>query len=238
MRDYLYVDCDLAREALSARIDGEREPAPSARVDQHVAGCADCREWFSAVQQQAQRLRELSRPPSVMGVPAPAARARPARTAVGWLRWGLAATGLVQLGLAAAQALGSTMGLAHGHGMAGAGHLLNESTAWSIALGLVMIIAARWPATAAGLAGVLVAFVGVLTAYVIVDAAGGHVTLERVLTHSPAVVGAILALLVSRRWSPPRPTPENVQDYLENILPRNESRGRRGHLWPSDGSAA
>ncbi|MGA9869586.1 MAG: zf-HC2 domain-containing protein [Rhodococcus sp. (in: high G+C Gram-positive bacteria)] len=36
-------DCPLAREALSARIDGEREPVPTHRTDEHLATCTDCR---------------------------------------------------------------------------------------------------------------------------------------------------------------------------------------------------
>ena len=39
MRDYEDMDCDVAREALSARIDGEREQIPAARVDEHLADC-------------------------------------------------------------------------------------------------------------------------------------------------------------------------------------------------------
>ncbi|OPX13924.1 hypothetical protein B1964_17750 [Gordonia sp. i37] len=42
--------CEVAREALSARVDGERETVPSARVDEHVAGCADCAQWYQALQ--------------------------------------------------------------------------------------------------------------------------------------------------------------------------------------------
>ena len=41
--------CAVAREALSARIDGERETVPSARVDEHVAGCVDCTQWYEAL---------------------------------------------------------------------------------------------------------------------------------------------------------------------------------------------
>lgn len=38
--------CEVAREALSARFDGEREPIPSARVDEHLDVCAECRQWW------------------------------------------------------------------------------------------------------------------------------------------------------------------------------------------------
>ncbi|NDK90681.1 hypothetical protein GYA93_13980 [Gordonia desulfuricans] len=45
--------CEVAREALSARVDGERETVPSARVDEHVAGCPDCAEWYRRLQSLA-----------------------------------------------------------------------------------------------------------------------------------------------------------------------------------------
>ncbi len=41
--------CEVAREAMSARLDGERENVPSARVDEHLAGCAACTAYAAAV---------------------------------------------------------------------------------------------------------------------------------------------------------------------------------------------
>lgn len=52
--------CEVAREALSARVDGERETVPSARVDEHVAGCAECTAFFEALQTMA--LPEIREP--------------------------------------------------------------------------------------------------------------------------------------------------------------------------------
>lgn len=122
----------------------------------------------------------------------------------------------------------------------GAGtHLLNESTSWSIALGVIMVGAALWPSAAAGLAGVLTAFVAILTGYVIVDALSGAVSTTRILTHLPVVIGAVLAIMVWRSASGPRPRPDAVAAEPDIVLPDNASRGRRrGHLWPTDGSAA
>lgn len=39
--------CSRIRTALSARLDGERLPPglTTRRLDDHVAGCADCRRW-------------------------------------------------------------------------------------------------------------------------------------------------------------------------------------------------
>lgn len=41
------VDCEAAREALSARLDGERQHVPAARVDAHLGSCPDCRVWLA-----------------------------------------------------------------------------------------------------------------------------------------------------------------------------------------------
>jgi predicted anti-sigma-YlaC factor YlaD len=158
---------------------------------------------------------------------------------VTWQRWALLGVGVVQMVVGVAQALGVNLGLTHQHGMGSAGHLLNESTAWSITLGVVMIAAAVWPATAAGLAGVLSVFVGVLTAYVLADALAGAVTVTRVLTHTPVVLGAVLAILLWRNTTGPRKEPGATEQEPDIVLPPDASRGRRrGHLWPTDGSAA
>jgi hypothetical protein len=240
------MDCEVAREALSARLDGEREPVPSVRVDEHLADCGACRAWFDAVADQALSLRRLVESQTVItplgpfGIGRMAPRRRPWLT---WQRWALLGAGIAQLILAFAQGLGLGVGLARGHAMAlHSGHLLNESTAWSVALGAVMVGAALWPGAAAGLAGVLTVFVGVLAVYVIADAASGAVTTTRLLTHLPIVVGAVLAILVWRSERTPEPMPGEDQanpDMPDIVLPQNASRGRRrGHLWPTDGSAA
>lgn len=237
--DYRKVECELAREALSARIDGEREPVPAARVDEHLDGCADCRSWLENMTMVAERLRRLAQRPAE--VP-PQTRRRPAgrrSVRVGWQRWALLGVGAIQVLVGLAQAFGLPLGLAHGHGMESAGHLLNESTAWSVTLGVVMIGAAAWPSAAAGLAGVLSVFVAVLTGFVVADAAAGAVTVTRVLTHAPLVLGAVLAILLWRSTTGPRSAPRGAASEADIVLPPEASRGRRrGHLWPTDGSAA
>jgi predicted anti-sigma-YlaC factor YlaD len=145
---------------------------------------------------------------------------------------------MAQIVPAGVQGLGLSVGLAHDHGMGG-GHLLNESTAWSVALGAVMIGAALRPVAAAGLAGVLGVFAAVLTVYVAIDAAAGAVTPVRMFTHLPVLLGAILAVMVWRAASASGPEPDQHASQPDITLPHNASRGRRrGHLWPTDGSAA
>ncbi len=235
------MDCEVAREALSARLDGEREPVPSARVDQHLDECSACREWFDQVGRQARQLRRLveSRPVIApvgpIGIQQTAAPRR--RSSLSWQRWALLCVGVAQIALAVVQGVGLDVGLHQRHAMDGTNHLLNESTSWSVALGVIMVIAALWPAAAAGLAGVLTVFVGVLAVYVAVDAASGAVTTGRILTHLPLLLGAVLAAIVWRATPAPGPAPQAAEPEI--VLPHNASRGRRrGHLWPTDGSAA
>lgn len=228
----------MAREALSARIDGEREPVPAARLDEHLTGCESCRQWYAAAVEQTQALKRLAGRAQVAAVPAPP---RPQGTrirlpSVSWQRWALGAVGVVQLALALAQGLGAHLGVPHAPT---AGHLLNESTAWSAALGLAMLAAALRPAAATGLAWVLAGFAAILAGYVIADAIGGAVTADRVLSHLPVLVGTVLAFLVSRGRSPDGPTPRAVAPVHDVVLPDRAARGRRrGHLHPTDGSAA
>lgn len=236
------MDCDTAREALSARIDGEREPIPAARVDEHLAGCSPCRDWHAAAVEQTQLLRRLAGRSQVTAVrplePEAPRHSRQLPVSVSWQRWALGAVGVIQILLAVAQGLGVHLGVPHA---AMGGHVLNESTAWSAALGVVMVIAAFRPSVAGGLAWVLAAFAAVLSVYVVTDAVAGRVTLDRVLTHLPVLAAAALAWLVWRQVGPGgrRPDRGALDDSEDIILPQNASRGRRrSHLRPSDGSAA
>lgn len=223
------MDCDIAREALSARIDGEREPVPAAQVDEHLAGCEPCRQWQTAAVERTQLLRRLAGRSQVAAVRAPTRQPdRWDRLVQTWPRWSLGAVGITQLALAITQSLGAPLGLPSNDG-----HVLNESTAWSAALGLVMIGTALRPALAGGLAWVLAAFTVLLVMYEFDDAIGGQVGIERALTHLPVVAGTVLAFLVWRRNRPKDGPPDDI------TLPDNGSGGRRrDHLRSADGSAA
>lgn len=156
--------------------------------------------------------------------------------------------GAVQLAVAVAQGSGVNLGvnlaMAHQQGAA-AGHLMNESTAWSAALGVVMVATALQTRLASGVAAVLVAYSAVLAAFVITDALAGAVTATRVLSHLPVLCGAVLALLMIRTNDSTGPGPrshagDNGADATgtEIVLPGKATRGRRRHLHPTDGSAA
>ncbi len=213
-------------------------------MDEHVAVCAECRDWQSALLDQTHLLRRLAGRSLVAAVPAPRESAHRARPRVGRQRAALALVGAIQLAVAVAQGVGVNLGMAYQHG-ATAGHLMNESTAWSAALGVVMVATAFRPRLASGVAAVLVAYSAVLAAFVIADAIVGAVTTTRILSHLPVLLGAVLALLMIRNADSVGPDPRSHADDngaddngAEIVLPGEATRGRRRHLHPTDGSAA
>jgi predicted anti-sigma-YlaC factor YlaD len=51
------MDCDSAREAISARIDGEDPDLPDGALETHLASCASCREWQQRAHAVTRRAR-------------------------------------------------------------------------------------------------------------------------------------------------------------------------------------
>lgn len=53
----------MARESLSARLDGEAGEVPAARLDEHLAQCPACRRWSAEAAELARRTRLAPAPP-------------------------------------------------------------------------------------------------------------------------------------------------------------------------------
>lgn len=237
MRENGPVDCVVAREALSARLDGEREPVPSARVDEHLRDCPDCATWYDRAGQQALYLRDLANTGLIGSVSGRQDRGANVLTGVWqWMKCHLLTIAIVvigtaQVGLAVVQAAGINFGMvaAH-HGSASGAHLLNESTAWSAALGLATIAMAFRRRIASGLACVLVIYCGFLGYYVVADVLAGQVTPVRVLSHVPVVLAAVVSIWASRTKRPHDPAPRTRGED-------DESPSRR-HLRAADDPAA
>lgn len=251
MRDDGGVRCDVAREALSARLDGERQHVPTHRVDTHLESCPDCRAWLLAAAAQASRFAsvDLVAGPDLAERIIAAAGVEPAPPRRGLWRWvasRFARCGLVTIGallvlVAVAQFGGVDFGMvsAATQGPMSGVHLLHESTAWTLALGLGMIAAGLWTTAAPGVAAVLAVYVGVLAGYVIGDALAGEVTATRILSHVPVLVGLVFALLAVRDSRAPRRWARTDTAGEDIVLPAGAKRGRRrGHLWPIGRRAA
>ncbi|MCV7092670.1 RNA polymerase sigma factor SigC [Mycobacterium interjectum] len=241
--------CDVAREALSARLDGERPQVLAQQVDAHLESCRSCRTWLIGAAVQSRRLSSIEPgegPDLLDRIMASLDQQSPAyQRSVRWLRsryrrWGLIAVGVFQVAIAAAQISGVDFGMvsSHMHGAMSGEHLMHESTAWLLALGLAMIAAGIWPATAIGVAAITGVYSVALSSYVVVDAFAGEVTAARIASHMPLLLGLVFALLVAReqvRTRRPRTSGKDA-DYPD--WPSEAPGGRRHrHLWPINRTA-
>jgi len=244
MRNDAGMRCEVAREALSARLDGERPQVLAQQVDAHLESCRGCRAWLIGAAVQTRRLAAIEPgegPDLVDKIMASLDQQSPAyHRSVRWLRsryrrWGLIGVGVFQVAIAGAQISGIDFGMvsSHMHGAMSGEHLMHESTAWLLALGLAMIAAGVWPATAIGVAAITGVYSVALSSYVVVDAFAGEVTATRIASHMPLLLGLVFALLVARehvRTGRPR-TSRSGADEADG--PPEAPAGRRHrHLWP------
>jgi RNA polymerase sigma-70 factor (ECF subfamily) len=209
MRNDAGMRCDVAREALSARLDGERPQVLAQQVDAHLESCRSCRSWLIGAAAQTRRLASVApgEGPDLVDKIMASVGEQPSGHHAGmrWLRshyrrWGLILVGLFQVAIAAAQISGVDFGMVSGHmhGAMSGEHLMHESTAWLLALGLAMVAAGVWPASASGVAAITGVYSVALLSYVLVDAFAGQVTATRIASHMPLLLGLAFALLVAR----------------------------------------
>ncbi len=234
--------CEVAREALSARLDGERPEVLAQQVDAHLESCGRCRTWLIGAAAQTRRLASIEPghgPDLVDKIMASLNEGFTPRQR--WMRalrsryrrWGLIAIGVFQVAIAAAQIGGFDFGMvSHTHGATSGEHLMHESTAWLLALGLAMIAAGFWPVAAVGVAAIVGAYSVALVGYEVVDVFEGEETAARIASHVPLLVGFTFALLVAReRLGARRPRSSDGSDEPGDV-PEQSTGRRRGHLWP------
>jgi predicted anti-sigma-YlaC factor YlaD len=226
------MDCGTCREALSARLDGEASPVPSAEVDAHLETCSDCPAWYDAAAALNRRVRVREFVPTpdlvdaVMAEQGPRARRPVARIL-------LAGVGLIQLLLAVAQLFGTSVH--SGHGATLTGHLINEGAAWNLALGLAMLAAAWQTRRASGLLPAVAVFVAALVVFSLVDVATVGVPASRLLSHIPLLAGVALLFLVQRehrRGGDPTPAARGDSD-VESASAAEPGEDRRSGPGPS-----
>ena len=194
---------------LSAQLDGEGEPDQTALIDDHLAGCAGCREWL----ERAATVNRLTR--TGVGVPVPdltdtimaalppvvpRRRMRLKLRLATALYLALAAVGAVQLILGLDQIGGGVTGAAHVHtGLdATPGHLWHESAAWNVALGAGYLFIALRRTRPSGLMPMLTAFVGMLLVLSVGDLTGDRVDATRLVSHGFVILGYLLIVTLSR----------------------------------------
>jgi predicted anti-sigma-YlaC factor YlaD len=193
--------CEDCREAISARLDDEDLPGEADAVDAHLRTCADCR----AFAERAARVRRLTRvrlaepEPDLVGAvlaagPPRSVRSRAVRVALGGLGVGQVALAICGIAAAAGHDHGGVVELAGGS----AAHLVNESSAWNLAIGVAFLLAAMGSRRVSGMVPVLGAFIAALAALSVFDLVGGRVEVERLLGHGLALAGLVLLMVLGR----------------------------------------
>ncbi|GIE98145.1 hypothetical protein Ari01nite_56100 [Paractinoplanes rishiriensis] len=192
---------------LSAQLDGEDEAADRPRVEEHLAGCAGCREWLD----RAATVNRLTRTgvglaPDLSATILAALPATPA-TVPFWRRLpptaalyvALAAVGAVQLILGLGQ-VGGGVAATHEHAALNAtpGHLWHESAAWNVAIGAGYLFIALRRSRPSGLVPMLTAFVGMLVLLSVNDLTGDRVDGTRLVSHGFVILGYLLIVTLSR----------------------------------------
>jgi predicted anti-sigma-YlaC factor YlaD len=238
------TDCGWIRDELSARLDGEDDPANRAAADAHLTGCAACAAWWeqaSAVTRLARTTAALPSPglsdSALAAVLAAAPAQAPGKPAVGtgtrdlrvaaMLRALLLAVGLGQFMLGVAQISSLAGALTeHAHtstvGSVSSGHLWHESAAWNVAIGAALAWLAWRKTRPAALLPVMTAFVGVLALLTVNDALAGRVDTGRILSHGLVLAGYALLILL------------NLSRFRGGQPPVSADRGNRWAILPGD----
>jgi predicted anti-sigma-YlaC factor YlaD len=188
------VECDRAREAISARIDGEDPGLPEGVLDAHLAGCAACRGWQQAAHEVTRRARiggpllDHDLTSSVLAAisPAPAGRRRRVTQ-----RAGLAVLALAQLAITVPLLI-----LGHDH-EAGV-HAAHELGSFDLMLAMAFAVGAMRPALSAGLAWPCAVAAAGLAGTAIADLASGQAIGADEAQHLLAVCGAVLLFWQAR----------------------------------------
>lgn len=190
---------------LSAQLDGEDDPAGRVAVDEHLAGCAECRKWLdsAAVVNRLTRTSIGVAPDLSARILAAAETMPPPKRRfplAAALYIALAGVGAVQLILGLTQVGGGFAGShVHAAGLdATPGHLWHESAAWNVAVGAGYLFIALRRTRPSGLVPMLTAFVGMLLLLSVNDLTGDRVDSTRLVSHGFVILGYLLVVALTR----------------------------------------
>lgn len=230
--DYLGVECDDYREALSAQLDSEDPGVDPAAVDTHLSRCSACRDWLrrAGTVTRAARVQPAEEVPDLTEqVLARARREGSAardgvfgRAVAGVRRvWGLTVARVALVAVAAAQAASGAAAVS------GAGvpavmplHAARELGAFSLAVAVGFAWAAWRPARARAHLPLLATLVGVLAGFTAVDLLAGRAGLSGEAGHLLLVAGLALTAVLARHHHEPGPPPAESGQASPQTPPR------------------
>ncbi|HEY2812578.1 MAG TPA: zf-HC2 domain-containing protein [Acidimicrobiales bacterium] len=177
------------REAISAAADGETHPLESSVVESHIARCAACASFASAVTQldRRWRVRPAERVPDLSGPIIAAATPKPVPE---WPRYVLLWVALTDLVLAIPALAGDAKGTSI--------HAAHELGSWDVALAVGLLVAVLQPRRAAGLLPFALALAGAMAATAIIDIVSGRVPAAGESQHILDLIGVGALWLLTR----------------------------------------
>ena len=190
------MECRRAREAISARIDGEDPGMPVEALTAHLAGCPACTDWQQRAHTMTRRTRlggpflDRDLTASVLAVSLPVHGPRRHELAQ---RAGLVAVALAQLAITVPLLV---LGHDHDAGM----HAAHELGSFNLALAIAFAIGAIRPALSAGLAWPCGIAAAGLAGTAIADLFGGQTIGADEAQHLIAVFGAVLLCWQARTY--------------------------------------
>jgi predicted anti-sigma-YlaC factor YlaD len=197
-RDLRGMDCESAREAISASLDGELGAEEARFLEGHLRVCAECRRWREDAYELTRRVRlsvvtDAPAPDPGLGAAATAARyERPQPRAVLLARVGLV---LLALGQIAITIPALVFGTDHDAPI----HVAHEMGSFDLAIAVGFLVAAWRPQRAKGM-HVLVGVAAVLLfVTALIDLAAGRTTPLDEAPHLLTVAGWLLLELLARR---------------------------------------
>lgn len=199
------MNCELVREAISSRCDGEALPAELTveAVDEHLTGCRECRTWAAGVERLTAMWRVEPAPPAppmraaLLGmfdqvVPS----ASRASTRVALLRTALAVIAGLQLAMV-------VPALLFGHDREAPVHVAHEMGSFELAVAFGLLAVAYRPVWAAGMSWVIGAAAATLVATALSDLAGGATNVGEEAPHLLVIIAAALLIALARGQEPP-----------------------------------
>ena len=194
------MNCEQAREALSAQLDQEASASEAAEANAHLGRCPDCRVWWTHIgtANRLLRVRVAEFVPDIAS--AVLARAHPPRAGRGqWVRVALAVVAATELVLA-------TPGLILGDGAASI-HDARHLGSFGAAVSIGLLYVAWRPARAYGILPIVTALALTMFVTAAVDVAHGRATSVGEAHHMLEMSGLVLVWMLAGRPAPRRVKP-------------------------------
>jgi len=186
---HLGMRCELIRESLSARLDGEVTQAPDSVLDHHLTVCPSCRAWLDLAETVTRQAR-ITPAPQIDGLADRIMRQVTVEKKPLWngpvpVRVALCLVAVVQLAVAVPV-------LILGHDREAPLHVAHEMGSWDAALAIGLLLAARRPSRAEGMSSLVGVIAALLVTTACVDLAQGRTSVTDEAPHLLSVLGWLL----------------------------------------------